>query len=409
MGSTGGGLDSRDSVLLIVDMAVAARTVYCFMRQYFQSRIEAPPRSAAIASSEKPKPVRVYMDGCFDAMHFGHANALRQAAALGDVLVVGINPAREIVVHKGPPIMTDEERRVAVESVKWVDEILTDVPYVVTPEFLNELIEKHKIDIIVHGDDPCIGADGKDVYEAVKKMGRFRTVKRTEGVSSTDIVDRMLRCTSDHHLAAQATPTTSVAPLARASAFLPTTRRLLQFAGENTRAPRVGERVVYVDGAYDMFHAGHVELLRRAAALGDFLLVGLHDDHTVNARRGANLPIMNLHERTLSVLACRHVDEVIIGAPSVVSQDMITTMNISLVVHGTHRSGAHSAKGDEERYAVPKAAGIFVTIQSVSDLDVTTILNRVKRNREAFVRRNVKKTAAETEYLTVHKRYIAEN
>ena len=35
-------------------------------------------------------------------------------------------------------------------------------------------------------------------------------------------------------------------------------------------------RVVYVDGAWDMFHAGHVEFLQRAAELGDFLLVGVH-------------------------------------------------------------------------------------------------------------------------------------
>ncbi|KAJ6395136.1 hypothetical protein OIU77_020406 [Salix suchowensis] len=44
---------------------------------------------------------------------------------------------------------------------------------------------------------------------------------------------------------------------------------------------------------------------------------------------------MNLHERSLSVLACQYVDEVIIGAPWEVSKDMITTFNISSVVHGT--------------------------------------------------------------------------
>ena len=38
-------------------------------------------------------------------------------------------------------------------------------------------------------------ADGTDAYEHVKKMGRFRMIKRTEGVSSTDIVGRMLMCT----------------------------------------------------------------------------------------------------------------------------------------------------------------------------------------------------------------------
>ena len=40
------------------------------------------------------------MDGCFDAMHYGHANALRQAKALGDELVVGLIPDSEIRKYK---------------------------------------------------------------------------------------------------------------------------------------------------------------------------------------------------------------------------------------------------------------------------------------------------------------------
>ena len=53
-----------------------------------------------------------------------------------------------------------------------------------------------------------------------------------------------------------------------------------------------------------------------AQKLGDFLIVGLHTDEDVTARRGTHLPIMDLHERSLSVLACRYVNEVIIGASS---------------------------------------------------------------------------------------------
>lgn len=411
-----GGLDAKDSMFYLVDMAVAARTVYCFMRTYFSMRLDRQAHAEKMGTqvnkslAVKKKPVRVYMDGCFDAMHFGHANALRQAKALGDVLVVGINPAREICKHKGPPIMTDEERRDAVESIKWVDEVLVNVPYVVTPDFLNELITKHGIDLIAHGDDPCIGADGEDVYKAVKKMGRFRTVKRTEGVSSTDIVGRMLLCTCDHHLDVRTSVApggSDIVPFSRESSFLPTTRRLVQFAGV-PRAPRARDRVVYCDGTFDMFHAGHIAALRRAKRMGDFLLVGIHDDSTVNERKGGNFPIMNLHERTLSVLACKFVDEVIIGAPWVVSDDMLKTMNISVVVHGTHYGDTRDKYVKIDRYAVPKAAGIFTEIPSTSDLSVHVILDRVIANREAFIRRNVKKMAAETEYLTKHKQYIQE-
>lgn len=437
----------------LVDAALAARTLYCFCRTYFthkvrkddlrkeqMKKINPSARSAdhhaTISSSpssphaqqlQKKRPVRVYMDGCFDAMHFGHANALRQARALGDVLVVGINPEIEIRKHKGPPVMTDEERRIAVSSVKWVDEVLTDVPYVVTPEFLKTLIEKHQIDIIVHGDDPCTGADGQDVYRAVKQMGRFRTVKRTEGVSSTDIVGRMLLCTRDHHVDVGKSASTSpngVAsspnerknveapitrrrPFTRVSSFLPTTRRLIQFAGE-TRAPKPGDRVVYCDGTFDMFHAGHIETLRKAREQGDFLLVGIHDDATVNARKGSNFPIMNVHERTLAVLSCRHVDEVIIGAPWCVSEDMIKTMNISVVVHGSHHGDSKYVDNFVDPYEVPREMNLLHKVKSESELTVQVVLDRIVRNREAFVKRNIKKEAAENEYLTKHKKYVEE-
>tara|TARA_R110002050_G_scaffold230105_1_gene365643 strand:- start:106 stop:288 length:183 start_codon:yes stop_codon:yes gene_type:complete len=56
------------------------------------------------------KPVRVWLDGCFDIMHYGHANALRQAKELGDILVAGMHPSSEIEQHKGIPVMTDAER-----------------------------------------------------------------------------------------------------------------------------------------------------------------------------------------------------------------------------------------------------------------------------------------------------------
>lgn len=393
------------------------------------------------ATRTSAAPVRVYMDGCFDCMHFGHANALRQAAALGDVLVVGINPEAEIRVHKGPPVMSDRERRVAVEGVKWVDEVLEGVPYAVTPEFLKELIDVHRIDFIVHGDDPCIGADGEDVYKAVKAMGKFRTIKRTEGVSSTDIVGRMLLCTRDHHVVPegegekaenkksgsggvgesdggaagvdcgvnklQDSGARNGTAFTRESTFLPTTRRLVQFAG-TPRAPAPGDRVVYVDGTWDMFHAGHIETLRAARGKGDFLLVGIHDDITANKVKGGNFPIMNLHERTLSVLSCKYVDEVIIGAPWCVTEDMITTMNISAVVHGTHRDPRDEHAPIDDTYAVPKRLGIYEEIESASELTVPVILRRIVSNRGAYLERNAKKEKSEADYLTNHKTYVPE-
>lgn len=70
-------------------------------------------------------------------MHFGHANALRQARGLGTQLVVGVHSdgknapvgcaiicfLEEITKHKGPPVFNEQERYRLIRAIKWVDEV----------------------------------------------------------------------------------------------------------------------------------------------------------------------------------------------------------------------------------------------------------------------------------------------
>ena len=58
-------------------------------------------------------------------------------------------------------------------------------------------------------------------------------------------------------------------------------------------------------GSFDLFHVGHIAALKEARGKCDYLVVGVHSDQVVNKNHGQNFPIMNLHERTLSVLSCR--------------------------------------------------------------------------------------------------------
>ncbi|CAB4285022.1 unnamed protein product [Prunus armeniaca] len=361
---------------------------------------------------KKNRPVRVYMDGCFDMMHYGHCNALRQARALGDQLVVGVVSDAEIIANKGPPVTPLDERMIMVNAVKWVDEVIPDAPYAITEEFMKKLFDEYNIDYIIHGDDPCVLPDGTDAYALAKKAGRYKQIKRTEGVSSTDIVGRMLLCVRErsvsenqHHSSLQRQFSHGHSQKfedggsgsgTRVSHFLPTSRRIVQFS--NGKGPQSDARIVYIDGAFDLFHAGHVEILRIARELGDFLLVGIHTDQTVSAHRGAHRPIMNLHERSLSVLACRHVDEVIIGAPWEISKDMITTFNISLVVHGTVAENNNFQKEQGNPYEVPISMGIFKVLDSPLDITTSTIIRRIVSNHEAYQIRNEKKAASEKKY-----------
>ncbi|GMJ15609.1 phosphorylethanolamine cytidylyltransferase 1 [Hibiscus trionum] len=342
------------------------------------------------------KRIRVYMDGCFDLMHYGHANALRQAKALGDELVVGVVSDEEIVANKGPPVLSMEERLALVSGLKWVDQVIANAPYEITEKFMNTLFNEHKIDYVIHGDDPCLLPDGTDAYALAKKAGRYKQIKRTEGVSSTDIVGRILSSLKDNKNSEGDSGKRQQSQRGQLSQFLPTSRRIVQFS--NGKGPGPNARIIYIDGAFDLFHAGHVEILKKARQLGDFLLVGIHADHIVSEQRGMPYPVMHLLERTLSVLACRYVDEVIIGAPWGVTKDMITTFNISLVVHGTIAESNTLLPGETDPYAVPKSLGIFRMLESPKSITTSSVAQRIVANHEAYMKRNAKKTQSEKKY-----------
>lgn len=224
-------------------------------------------------------------------VHFGHANACRQAKALGDYLIVGVHSDEEISKHKGPPVFNEEERYKMVRGIKWVDEIVENAPYVTTLETL----DKYNCDFCVHGDDITLTADGMDTYHIVKDAKRYREVKRTQGVSTTDLVGRMLLLTKGHHETdeskmpnhEQATQmgssgsSSSYSPWTKSCQFLATTNKIIQFS--DGRDPKPGDRIVYTAGAFDLFHVGLLDFLEQAKKLGDYLIVGLHSDPVISS------------------------------------------------------------------------------------------------------------------------------
>jgi len=67
-----------------------------------------------------------------------------------------------------------------------------------------------------------------------------------------------------------------------------------------------GERAVFTNGIFDLLHLGHVQYLRRARALGDFLVVGVNSDASARGRKGPGRPFVPEDERAelLAALAC---------------------------------------------------------------------------------------------------------
>lgn len=139
--------------------------------------------------------MKVFTNGCFDVLHRGHLELLeycsRLAGASGDCIippcwvVVGLNSDDSVKKIKGEnrPINNQEDRKFALESLKFVDEVRIfeeDTPY--------ELIKSISPDVIVKG--------GDYTYKEVvgESLCKVRIFSYLEGYSSTDLISKKASC-----------------------------------------------------------------------------------------------------------------------------------------------------------------------------------------------------------------------
>jgi len=128
----------------------------------------------------------VYVDMVADLFHYGHVNFLRQAKLHGDFLLVGVHSDETVTNYKRNPILSMEERVLSVAGCRYVDEVVPNAPLEITLDW----IEKHNIDLIIHGDD--VAPEIRDAWYGVPiKMGIYKSVGYTSGISTTELISRI--------------------------------------------------------------------------------------------------------------------------------------------------------------------------------------------------------------------------
>ena len=123
--------------------------------------------------------------------HMGHAKVLEQAKKMFKhvYLIVGVSGDDETWRLKGKTVMYEDERRDTVWHWKWADEVIMPWPWIITLDF----VEKHNIDYVAHDDVPYNSAGSGDIYATIKEAGKFLATQRTEGISTSDIIMRIIK------------------------------------------------------------------------------------------------------------------------------------------------------------------------------------------------------------------------
>ena len=121
-----------------------------------------------------------------DLVHPGHINIIKEASKLGDIVIVGLLTDKAIASHKRIPHMTFEMRRMVIQNIKNVDEVIPqdDLDYSVN-------LRKIRPEFVVHGDDWKKGVQ-KNVRQKVIDVlsewgGKLIEFPYTSGISSTQL------------------------------------------------------------------------------------------------------------------------------------------------------------------------------------------------------------------------------
>jgi rfaE bifunctional protein nucleotidyltransferase chain/domain len=134
--------------------------------------------------------------------------------------------------------------------------------------------------------------------------------------------------------------------------------------------------VVWTNGCFDIFHAGHARTLQAARALGDVLIVGLNSDRSVRALKGPKRPIVPVQERAEVLAALRCVDHVYVF-DELTPENALAKLQPDIHCKGADYAPPHG-KPVPEAHVVEAYGGRIAYLPLLPDVSTTDIVRRIK-------------------------------
>lgn len=216
-----------------------------------------------------------YTTGVFDMFHIGHLNILEKAKSMCDYLIVGVSTDELVQKEKKKtPVIPYAERAEIVSSIKFVDQVV--------PQFdknKKSAWEKLHFDKMFVGSDWQGSPQWKRFEEEFAPLGvEIVYLPHTDGISSTQL-----------------------------TAFIK--KELADINTIKTDGGGYNSIVGYTTGVFDLFHIGHLNILRRAKEKCDVLVVGVSTDENVLSYKHKK-PSVPFADRIRIIKAVRYVDYV---------------------------------------------------------------------------------------------------